>query len=229
VIALMPFRARRWPRYCFTTTQLRLAGEEKAEEMKLAESHEKLLERATLGGASDAVLISPRDILINDELAERCVLPRCENYGLSAGCPPHTTGPEGLRKFLTNCQRALFFRLDVPAEVLYSSDNRELFQLLHEVAAGVEREAVRLGFAQAAAFAGGSCRQLFCYEKRECRALLAGGRCRFPEVARPSMSGFGIDVGHLLRLAGWANRLGKLGGDGQEQGTTSVCGLVLLG
>jgi hypothetical protein len=60
-------------------------------------------------------------------------------------------------------------------------------------------------------------------------ALVAEGSCRFPEVARPSMSGFGVDVGHLLRLAGWANRLGKLGEDGREQGTTSVCGLVLLG
>jgi predicted metal-binding protein len=197
--------------------------------MELAEIHQKLLERATLGGATDAVLISPRDILISDELAERCSLPRCENYGLSAGCPPHTTGPEGFRKLLTNCQCALFFRIDVPAEVLYSSDNRELFQLLHEVAAGVEREAVHLGFARAAAFAGGSCWQLFCHEKRECMALVAGGSCRFPEIARPSMSGFGVDVGHLLRLAGWANRLGKLGEDGREQGTTSVCGLVLLG
>jgi predicted metal-binding protein len=197
--------------------------------MELAQIHQKLLKKATLGGASGAVLISPRDILISDELAERCCLPRCESYGLSAGCPPHTTGPEGLRKLLTNCQHALFFRIDVPAEVLYSSDNRELFQLLHEVAAGVEREAVRLGLTGAAAFAGGSCRKLFCYEKRECRALIAGGSCRFPEVARPSMSGFGIDVGHLLRLAGWANRLGKLGGDGLERGITSVCGLVLLG
>ena len=197
--------------------------------MELAEIHQKLLDKATLGGASDAVLISPRDILISDELAERCSLPRCENYGLSAGCPPHTTGPEGLRKLRTNCQHALFFRIDVPAVVLYSSDNRELFQLLHEVAAGVEREAVRLGLTGAAAFAGGSCRQLFCSEKLECRALIAGGSCRFPEVARPSMSGFGIDVGHLLRLAGWANRLGKLGRDGQERGIASVCGLVLLG
>jgi predicted metal-binding protein len=197
--------------------------------MELAEIHQKLLEKATLGGASDAVLISPRDILISDELAERCSLPRCENYGLSAGCPPNTMGPEGLRKILTDCQHALFFRIDVPAEVLYSTDNRELFQLLHEVAAGVEREAVRFGLTGAAAFAGGSCRQLFCYDKRECRALIAGGSCRFPEVVRPSMSGFGIDVGHLLRLVGWANRLGKLGGDGQERGIASVCGLVLLG
>lgn len=197
--------------------------------MELAEIHLKLLERATLNGATDAVLISPQDILVTDELAERCSLPRCENYGLSAGCPPHTTGPEGLRKLLKNCQGALFFRIDVPAEVLYSSDNRELFQLLHQVAAGVEREAVRLGLAGAEAFAGGSCKQLFCNEKRACRVLDVGGSCRFPEVARPSMSGFGIDVGHLLRLAGWANRLGKLAGGDQGQGVASVCGLVLLG
>lgn len=188
-----------------------------------------LLEHARRLGASEAVLLATEDLVIKEELAALCREPRCENYGLSPGCPPHTGGPQGFRRLLMEYERLLFFHIEVPANFLYSSDNRELFQLLHEVAAEIEKEAHELGWSRARAFAGDSCKRLFCEKEKECPALSPGGVCRFPRLARPSMSGYGIDVGHLMRLAGWQQAMGKLAGDGGQGGTASVCGLVLLG
>jgi len=188
-----------------------------------------LLDHARRLGASEAVLLATEELEVKEELAARCREPRCENYGLSPGCPPHSIGPLGFRRLLQEYARVLFFHIEVPAKVLYSSDNRELFQFLHEVAAGIEEEAHHLGWSRARAFAGDSCKRLFCEERKVCPALSPGGACRFPRLARPSMSGYGIDVGHLMRRAGWEQKMGKLAGNGGQGGTASVCGLVLLG
>ena len=188
-----------------------------------------LIEKARRLGASAAVILPARAIAVRDELAGRCRQPRCENYGLSRGCPPHTAGPDGFRQLLVGYGKALFFHIEVPSEVLYSSDNWELFQLLHEVAAGVEGEARKGGYERAMAFAGDSCKRLFCADDVSCRALLPEGRCPFAHLARPSMSGFGIDVGHLMKQAGWERQMGRLAATDSADSTASVCGLVLLG
>jgi predicted metal-binding protein len=187
-----------------------------------------LLEHARRLGASAGVLLATKELVVKEELAARCREPRCENYGLSPGCPPHTSGPRGFRQLLRGYEQVLFFHIEVPAHVLYSSDNRQLFQFLHEVAAGIEEEAHHLGWSRARAFAGDSCKRLFCEEHKECPALSPGGACRFPRLARPSMSGYGIDVGHLMRRAGWEQQMGKLTENEQTGSTASVCGLVLL-
>jgi predicted metal-binding protein len=188
---------------------------------------EQLLQGACLAGATQAAILAAQDIVIEDDLAAKCLQPRCENYGLSMSCPPHVAGPAVLRKELVAYTKALFFKIDVPWEVLFSSDNRELFQLLHEVAAGIEQSAIKLGMVRAKAFAGSSCKSVFCAEHPACQALTAIGRCRHPQSARPSMSGFGINVAELLRRVGWEASADNGGKD--VEGTISyVCGLVLL-
>jgi predicted metal-binding protein len=190
---------------------------------------QELLKGACLAGATKAVIVAAKDIVVEDELAERCRLPRCENYGLSKSCPPHVGGPAALRKQLESYQQALFFRVDVPSEVLFSSDNRELFQLLHELAAGVEQSAIKQGMVRARAFAGDSCKRIFCHEQAVCQALSALGKCRHPQSARPSMSGFGINVAELLRRVGWWGTLaGNRDPEGEMAAITSIYGLVLL-
>ena len=189
---------------------------------------QELLQGARLVGATEAAIVAAKDIVVEDELAERCRLPRCENYGLSMSCPPHVGGPAAMRKQLEACEQALFFRIDVPSARLYSSESREIFQLLHEIAAGIERAAVRLGFDQAKAFAGDSCKRIFCFDQPECQALAAPGKCRHPQSARPSMSGFGINVERLLQSVGWDIGIGDRSMSGESEKNTFVCGLVLL-
>jgi predicted metal-binding protein len=187
-----------------------------------------LIQYALKSGAGDAVILSTADIVIDDGLADRCREPRCENYGLSKSCPPHVPGPAALRKQLAHLHRAIFFKIDVPSEVLYSSERREVFQLLHEIASGIEDLAVNLGFADARAYAGGSCKAIFCHEHRQCRVVSENGKCRHPRHARPSMSGFGINVAALFKTAGWITNGTMQNPDTTTTRTANVCGLVLI-
>jgi predicted metal-binding protein len=92
----------------------------------------------------------------------------------------------------------------------------------------VEQAAGEMGHSNSKAFAGGSCKDLFCHDFPACRVLSEGGECRFPQHARPSMSGFGINVLELMKVCGWpANIVRKA-----ESGTDSmswIAGLVLVG
>lgn len=189
-----------------------------------------LMELARWLGASDAAMIPSGEISAEDDLARLCVDPPCENYGMSAGCPPHVAGPSAFRELVSEYEWALVFRIEVPSRVLFSDERREIFRLLHEIAAEVEQAAVRTGYRKSRGYAGGSCKQIFCRDRRACRVVAEGSPCRNPGQARPSMSGFGINVSKLMQTAGWSmNRAGgKTDKDGTS-GTGTVCGLVLVG
>ena len=141
---------------------------------------DELTQLARRLGASGGAAISASEICIEDNLAKLCQDPQCENYGLSTGCPPHVPGPDGFREFQKNFQQAVVFKIDVPTEILLSSQRREIFQLLHEIAAGVEQAAVEMGYSQSRGFAGGSCKMLFCRDHADCRVLAEGDACRHP-------------------------------------------------
>ncbi len=195
----------------------------------ISEEHsEKLLQHATGSGASKAVILPASDITVEDSLADMCLEPKCENYGLSKSCPPNVSGPLGFRDKLRKCKQALFFKIDVPSALLFSSDRREIFQLLHEIASGIELTAVSLGYKKSKAFAGGSCKTIFCYEFAECNVLSGNRKCRHPSSARQSMSGFGINVSKLMEKAGWPVKKATAEDNPTEDKMSHVCGLVLI-
>ena len=165
-----------------------------------------LLELARHLGAADAALIEAKDIVVKDELAGMCFEPRCDGYGRSMSCPPQVAGPQGFRKIMPEYGKVLVFKLEVPKEVAFSFERNEVLALIHEIGAVVEKAARELGAIKARAFAGGSCKELFCADYPECRVLDKGKPCRNPHRARPSMSGHGIDVGKLMETAGWPQK-----------------------
>lgn len=190
---------------------------------------EELTASAKSLGASDAAIIGASEIPVEDHLADFCRKnPGCENYGLSMSCPPHVSGPAGFRKLQRDFSHGLVFSFTVPVEVLLAEPRPEIFQQLHETGACIEALAKKIGFSDARAFAGGSCRRIFCRDQPDCRALKRGEKCRYPDSARPSMSGFGIDVSALMKMAGismeWMGQPGEE--NGMKMGT--VCGLVLI-
>jgi predicted metal-binding protein len=189
----------------------------------------RLAERARLAGATDAAPIDPADIVIEDDLAKLCRQPRCRNYGLSGSCPPHVGGPDTFRQWLKAYRQALAIKIDVPSEILLSEARDEVMQLLHEIAADVEAAAGDMGFPASMAFAGGSCKMLFCGEYPDCRVIDQGGRCRHPKWARPSMSGFGINVSRLMQSAGWQLKRVNHEADAREDATATVGALILIG
>lgn len=180
-------------------------------------------------GATDARAIAAADVPVEDHLAQLCREPGCENYGLSAGCPPHVTGPSGMREMLARFAHALVFKIDVPSEMLFSSARPELFAVLHEIAAEIERRAVQMGCGRSKAFAGGSCKQLFCADHAGCRVATEGGACRNPRRARPSMSGFGVNVSKLMQAAGWPMHRAEPGTDSAAGSIGTLSGMVLIG
>jgi len=202
-----------------------MESHESHREKKLAD----LMKEAIASGASAAALVSTSDIIIDPDLAEKCITPRCENYGLSKSCPPHVGGPSAMKKKLETMSQGIFFKINVPSDMLYSSDRRELFQLLHETGAGVERSAVKMGFANAQAYAGGSCKEIFCHSHYQCRLISEKGACRHPNHSRPSMSGFGVNVAALAKTAGWAKKKGAQTLDSTGVKMEPIFGLILIG
>ena len=188
-----------------------------------------LAELARGMGAANAAFIATAEIRVADDLASLCRKPGCENYGLSANCPPHVAGPDGFRQLLKCFRLAMVFKMTVPANKLLSDERDAVFRTLQETAAFLEQEAVKMGWPNARAYAGGACKRVFCEELDECRMLAEGGPCRYPHQARPSMSGFGIDVGALMASAGWPLVRVTAQTAEHEGAMGDICALVLLG
>jgi predicted metal-binding protein len=188
-----------------------------------------LIKLALRSGASGAAAISASDISVEDDLANLCREPRCESYGLSTSCPPYVSGSSGFRELLKNFKHAIVIKIDVPLEILLSSERRDIMKLLHEIAAGIEQTAIKAGCPGSKAFAGGSCKNLFCHDHASCRMLAEGGECRNPRRARPSMSGFGINVSKLMQAAGWTMNRYNSKTDLDTASTAPICGLILVG
>jgi predicted metal-binding protein len=188
-----------------------------------------LKEQALARGASAAAVIAADDIVVDDELARRCGDPRCPHYGLSASCPPHVGGPPVFRSLQKRCAHALVVRIDLPTGVLLSEQMHEVSRFLYELVAALEREALAAGCAEAAGFAGGSCKQAFCSQHPSCRKTSLEGICRHPDSARGSMSGHGINVGALMKSCGWQHRITAGDQRVEREATSWLAGLVMIG
>lgn len=163
-----------------------------------------LIQTAISLGASEAVIIPSSMIVVDDDLAKLCNgNPACPNYGLSPSCPPHVQGPSAFRQWQNSSSFCVVIRMDFPPVGVMTPERRDLGRLLHEIVSGVEHKAVSLGYTNARSFAGGSCKNVFCYDFSFCRVLSENGPCRNPDTARPSMSGFGINVAKLMDSAKW--------------------------
>jgi predicted metal-binding protein len=180
-------------------------------------------------GASDARAIFSSEIMVEEHLASLCNTdPQCENYGLSASCPPHVQGPDVFRQWLKKSTFSIVVRIDLPTEILFSNNRRGVMQLLQKIVAGVEQEAIALGFSETKSFAGGSCKNLFCREEHSCRVITEKGSCRNPDLARPSMSGFGVNVAKMLQVAGWPLKMGHQKEFSEKDDLSWVAGLIVI-
>ena len=205
------------------------SGEQLADPMnEMQQDMEMLIRQACLAGATEIRQLPPSDIVVEERLVRFCSEPRCENYGLSPSCPPHVAGPEGFCRLRQLCSTALVVRLEVPSAVLFSNERKEVMRLLHEIVAGIECSAIRLGYTGSKAFAGGSCKDLFCHDQPACRVISEQGTCRNPRMARPSMSGFGINVGKMMEAAGWPAMKHTPHEGPSAEAMTWVAGLVMI-
>jgi predicted metal-binding protein len=187
----------------------------------------RLLDKSLAWGACKSALVPASKIMTRQDLADLC--DTCPNQGLAPSCPPQVGGPVQFRQWQSTCHHALFLSMEVETAMLLSASRSDVFQMLHDLCAGLEAEAKTLGFSKAMAFAGGSCKAVFCSDQPNCMALKHTGDCPFPDRARPSMSGFGVDVAALIKTAGWENEsfLEQKGISKTQH--SGLYGLILLG
>jgi hypothetical protein len=103
------------------------AAEKKTPDYSMRTTLDKLTQLVCQLGASDAKAILTTEISVEVNLANLCRELGCENYGLSASCPPHFSGPDGFRKLLNIFDQTVFFKIDVPSEILLSDERRDIF------------------------------------------------------------------------------------------------------
>lgn len=190
---------------------------------------EELIRTALTLGATEAGSIPAREIPVRDKLARYCIEPGCPGYGKSMSCPPNVAGPEKFRQMTGEYETALVVKIDLPMEILLSDQRLDLMVLLHQTVAGVERAAREMGYSRSRGFAGGSCKMLFCADKPDCRVLAGRGGCRNPDSARPSMSGFGVDVAGMMKAAGMSYNRALTEEEQKKNPLGTLAGLVLVG
>ena len=190
---------------------------------------DQLIKLAISLGASEAHILSSDEIVVIDQLARKCIEPQCDNYGLSYSCPPYVEGPGFFRELIKTHPRAFVIRLVIPSSMLLSWERLDLGRVLHELVATVELEARKMGYARSSGFAGGSCKELFCQDHLSCQRIEENGPCRHPDLARPSMSGYGIDVFQLVESCGWETNLNQEDGLPVSDQLSWVAGLIMIG
>lgn len=168
-----------------------------------SDSLQELIQQAFELGVSDARVIPARSIVVEDRFAEMCSSPPCPGYGLSPSCPPQAMKPAEFRALLIHYEHALVFKIDVPTEILLSDGRLDVAKRIHVISGGIERMAKEKGYANARGFAAGSCKMIFCNEHAKCIVLDKNEDCRFPDQARPSLSGLGVNFLELSKTLGW--------------------------
>ena len=152
-------------------------------------------------GASEAKVLPAREVVVDERVRLKCLVPRCAGYGQSLLCPPALPTVEEFRQVLRRYQWALVVQVkgstgaesgEPDRQVVYDH-SKALHQLINKLEARLQGQ----GFVFAAGFIGGACR--LC---DECVGQASGKPCRHPFQSRPAMEGMGIDVVATLARVG---------------------------
>jgi len=190
---------------------------------------EQLTKEAKKLGANASAMISSKEIQVKDNLAALCNGEyTCPNYGLAASCPPYVEGPVKFKKWQEQSKYSITVKIELPTSVMFSDERKGVMQLLHQIVAAVELKAIEIGFGKSKAFAGGSCKELFCEDQEKCCVVAENKPCRHIEFARPSMSGFGIDVTQLMLSSGWPAQKAENKNLSSKDALSWVAGLIML-
>ena len=174
---------------------------------KLREDLEKYRQKALEAGADQAKIVPANQVVVDERVRMKCLVPLCHLYGESPNCPPYTPEPEEMRKVLSKFSYAIFTRNDVlPVEDFVDDEKWHRAHMKHQgkthrLVSEVEALAFNDGYYLAMGFAAGGCKTALC-GGQICQ-FLDSGRCRFPLKARPSMEAVGIDAYRLATQVGW--------------------------
>lgn len=149
---------------------------------------------------SQAILIHPRDVVLDERVRFQCSYSGCRDYGLRYMCPPFTPDIGEFKKVLSKYFMSLLVQLEGKISDLenWEPEADKYSIRLHNIVYELEKKAFSLGFPFAAGLIGGSCKLCQkCPAKEDPQ-----GRCLQREKARPSLEGLGIDVLKTCENAG---------------------------
>ena len=171
-------------------------------------------------GATNAVSLNAKSVVVDERARLKCSVPICDDYGLNLMCPPNVMSIQAFREILAKYNHAVLLQIEVrlppemmqeiqkaeDAAALYKSvrfldSYRKTFDRvklkIHRIVRKVEAQAFALGYRFSTGFTAGSCK--LC---KECVAIGSREPCRQPFRARPSMEAVGIDVFKTAENAG---------------------------
>ena len=182
---------------------------------ELRQDLQDFCEKALELGASAAEVIPASQVLVQERVWMKCLVPRCGGAGNSPYCPPNSPQPDFIRKVFSQYQWAVVFKRDVePIEDYIPTSEASAKEIesrlrkrgfVHgptwEIVGRLESYVQSKGYDLAMGFSAGSCRACLC-ANAPC-PVLQNESCRHPLQARPSMEAVGIDVFDLAAKVGW--------------------------
>ena len=201
---------------------------------KLPEDLDLFRQKALELGAAGAEIIRAEQLVVDERVRLKCLIPRCLRAGETPNCPPNAPDLDLVRKALARYSWGLLIKTHVEPIGDFipgsSKDNSgtDRSLLFHKKTADIvyeiERLAYKHGYSLAMGLGGGSCKDYLCHGL-VCQ-FKDSGRCRFPLRARPAMEALGIDVVDIIGKAGW-NAYPLMDDPAEIPCATSV-GLVLI-
>jgi predicted metal-binding protein len=177
----------------------------------LKKNLESLRQKALDLGASGAEIIPAGQVIVDERVRLKCLIPRCLRAGETPNCPPNAPDLDLVRKAFARYTHAILLKTNVEPIEDYSPksgkdrsgvDKTLLFhQKSAKIVTEIERQAYKQGYYLAMGLGGGSCKDYLC-QGLVCQ-FKDSGRCRFPLRSRPAMEALGIDVFDLINKVGW--------------------------
>ncbi len=154
---------------------------------------ESLISAAAELGATAAVPIEARQVVLDPRVGLKCRVPLCPHYNRSFMCPPLCPSPGQFSEGLARYRTGILVQAKVGAIPATDPERdrsmRESMKSFSVLMSSLERKAHYMGYGFSLALSGGACG--LC---EECAATIPGAACRHPFEARPSMEAVGIDV-----------------------------------
>ncbi len=182
----------------------------KVPEKKLKADLKMLREKALELGASGAEIIPADQLVVDERVRLKCVVPRCLRAGETPNCPPNAPDLDLVRKAFARYSWGILLKTNVepiedyaPGHLDKSGVDRTLLfhQKTGQIVYDLERLAYNRGYYLAMGLGGGSCKDYLCHGL-VCQ-FKDSGRCRFPLRSRPAMEALGIDVLDIIKKVGW--------------------------
>ena len=187
---------------------------------KIEKDLEVLCKLAKKLGATNTGSFDARDVVVDERVRLKCLIPVCDDYGVNLMCPPYVMSVPEFRQVLAKFSWAILVQIEVliPAEmkeeIRQASDVAALYKnakfmdsykksfdpiklKLHHIINKVEAKASMLRYRFATGFKAGSCK--LC---PECVTKNSQESCRHPFKSRPAMEAVGIDVFKTAENAG---------------------------